>query len=82
MVLQVKPYPQATIMLLTTQAEMDVKAVRDKADMTQREIASEIGVGLSTWKRWEASGKFPKIDLATAEKLSSISGVPIGELPQ
>lgn len=77
-----KPYSLPEIMLETKHSMESVKEVREAANMTQQQIAQALGVGLSTWKRWEAVGKFPRMTFLQGKKLSELASIPIEDLPQ
>ncbi len=57
---------------------MKLRFLRKKKGMTQRELAGELGVALSTIAMWETANREP--DLATIRKIAEYFSVSIEEL--
>lgn len=54
-----------------------LKKYRETSHVTQRELAKLVGVERETVARWEMGIRTPS--LATAAKLSEITGIPISQ---
>lgn len=57
---------------------MKLRTLRKRKGMTQRELAADLGVALSTIAMWETANREP--DLATTRKLAEYFSVSIEEL--
>lgn len=57
---------------------MKLRTLRKRKGMTQRELAADLGVALSTIAMWETANREP--DLATIRKLAEYFSVSIEEL--
>ena len=57
---------------------MNIKEAREKAGLTQQDIANELGVGQSTVAMWETQKSLPRTDKLPA--LAKILGCTIDEL--
>ena len=57
---------------------MNIKEVREKAGLTQQDLANELGVGQSTVAMWETQKSLPRTDKLPA--LAKILGCTIDEL--
>lgn len=57
-----------------------LRALREKANLNQIELAKQLGVANSTISQYEADRRIP--DLPTLQKLATILGVPLGYLVQ
>lgn len=51
-----------------------LKMLRAKADLTQEEVAEQLGISPATWSKWENSKSYPDVpDIIKIEKLFNIS---------
>ena len=51
-----------------------LKMLRGKADLTQEEVAEQLGISPATWSKWENSKSYPDVpDIIKIEKLFNIS---------
>ena len=57
---------------------MNIKKAREKAGLTQQDLANELGVGQSTVAMWETQNSLPRTDKLPA--LAKILGCTIDEL--
>ena len=57
---------------------MNIKKAREKAGLTQQDLADELGVGQSTVAMWETQKSLPRTD--KLPELSKILGCTIDEL--
>lgn len=57
---------------------MNIKEAREKAGLTQQDLANELGVGQSTVAMWETQKSLPRTDKLPA--LAKILGCTIDEL--
>lgn len=57
---------------------VNIKEVREKAGLTQQDLANELGVGQSTVAMWETQKSLPRTDKLPA--LAKILGCTIDEL--
>ena len=57
---------------------MNIKEAREKAGLTQQDLANELGVGQSTVAMWETQKSLPRTDKLPA--LAKILGCKIDEL--
>ena len=57
---------------------MNIKEAREKAGLTQQDLADELGVGQSTVAMWETQKSLPRTDKLPA--LAKILGCTIDEL--
>lgn len=57
---------------------MNIKKAREKAGLTQQDLANELGVGQSTVAMWETQNSLPRTDKLPA--LAKILGCTIDDL--
>lgn len=57
---------------------MNIKKAREKAGLTQQDLANELGVGQSTVAMWETQNSLPRTD--KLPMLAKILGCTIDEL--
>lgn len=57
---------------------VNIKKAREKAGLTQQDLANELGVGQSTVAMWETQNSLPRTDKLPA--LAKILGCTIDEL--
>ena len=57
---------------------MNIKKAREKAGLTQQDLANELGVGQSTVAMWETQKSLPRTDKLPA--LAKILGCTIDDL--
>lgn len=57
---------------------MNIKEAREKAGLTQQDLANELGVGQSTVAMWETQKSLPRTDKLPA--LAKILGCTIDDL--
>lgn len=57
---------------------MNIKKAREKAGLTQQELADKLGIGQSAVAMWESQGFLPRTDKLPA--LAKILGCSIDEL--
>lgn len=57
---------------------MNIKKAREKAGLTQQELAEQLGIGQSAVAMWETQGFMPRTDKLPA--LAKILGCTIDEL--
>jgi transcriptional regulator with XRE-family HTH domain len=56
-------------MLFGVMTGPEIKAARERAKMTQAQLAAEIGVGMRTVSNWERGETIPKNRMAALERL-------------
>ncbi len=54
---------------------ISIKAARINADMTQEELANDLGINKATIVNWENGTSEPKI--SQLQRISELSGIPI-----
>lgn len=55
--------------------KISIKAARVNADMTQEELANDLGVNKATIVNWESGASEPKV--SQLQRISELSGIPL-----
>ena len=55
-----------------------LKAIREKAGLSQKKLAEKLGVDENTVWRWEAGRAYPSVDLG--KQIAELLGVSVDEL--
>jgi transcriptional regulator with XRE-family HTH domain len=73
------PRPKYNLKIQSTDNEF--KKLRKKARLTQEQLAREIGVAVSTIRRWEHGQSEPTMTVEQMERFCAAVGKPFGNLP-
>jgi transcriptional regulator with XRE-family HTH domain len=74
------PRPKSSLEIQST--DNIFKKLRKQARLTQEQLATKIGVAVSTIRRWENGQTEPTMTVEQMERFCAAVGMPFGKLPQ